>query len=75
LAKSWEQLTQAEKIEDLRSDMKKVMGTINAWMESHRILAEGHGILRAEHSGTSNQATEVAAAVQDLENRVAKLER
>jgi hypothetical protein len=53
MAKMWEEMTQAEKIEDLRKDMKATMATLNAWMDQTRRLGEFHNDLMKKVSEVS----------------------
>ena len=73
MAKTWEQMTQSEKIEDLRSDIKRIMESINGLSEQQRRLGEFHHDLMTKHSATSNLASEVAGEVRVLEEKIAKL--
>jgi hypothetical protein len=51
--KTWEQMTQAEKIEDLRNDMKATMATVNSWIERQKRLGEFHNELMTKHAATA----------------------
>jgi hypothetical protein len=62
MAKTWEQMTEAEKIEDLRNDMKNTMATVNSWIAQQRRLGEYHNDLM-------KKVSEVSAAVQALAAR------
>ncbi len=53
MAKTWEQMSQSEKIEDLRRDIKSLM--------------QAFSTLGADHNRQSNLLSEVAAAVKKLE--------
>lgn len=61
--KKWDQMTSAEKIEDLRRDMLTTMQTVNVWVQSQRDLGQGHHRL-------SNFVNEVAEAVKKLETKL-----
>ena len=62
MAKTWEQMTEAEKIEDLRNDMKNTMATVNSWIAQQKRLGEYHNDLM-------KKVSEVSAAVQALAGR------
>ena len=62
MSKKWEDMTPAEKIEDLRRDMKATMATVNAWMDQTKQL----GVF---HNDLMKKVSEVAAAVQTLVER------
>jgi hypothetical protein len=62
MSKTWEQMTEAEKIEDLRNDMKNTMATVNSWIAQQRRLGEYHNDLM-------KKVSEVSAAVQALAAR------
>ena len=74
MSKRWEQMAQAEKIEDLRKDMKETMATVNLWINQIRQNGEAHNALYNSHKQTSNLASEVAAAVRALEAKLAKID-
>lgn len=59
MAKTWEQMTQAEKIEDLRHDLKNTMTAVNSWAAQQKRLGEYHNDLM-------KKVSEVSAAVQAL---------
>lgn len=63
MAKTWEEMTAAEKIEDLRRDILKTMQTVNAWAQSQRELGQDHHRL-------SNFVSEVAEAVKKVETKL-----
>ena len=52
MAKNWEEMTQAEKIEDLRTDIKTTMATVNAWIDNQKILETHHRDLMTKHAVT-----------------------
>ena len=60
--KTWEKMTQAEKIEDLRTDMKATMATVNSWIEQQKRLGEFHNDLM-------KKVSEVSEAVRVLAER------
>jgi hypothetical protein len=61
MAKKWEEMTQAEKIEDLRNDMKATMAALNAWTDQTRQLGVFHNDLMRKVSEVS-EAVRVLAA-------------
>jgi len=61
--KTWDQMTAAEKIEELRRDMLNTMQTVNAWVQSQRDLGQDHHRL-------SNFVNEVAEAVKKVETKL-----
>lgn len=73
MAKKWEDLTQTEKIEDLRRDMLTTMAMVNLWIEHQKRLGEFHHDLMTKHDVTSNRVSEVSEALRILAERVAKL--
>lgn len=60
MAKNWKELTQAEKIEDLRQDVERIFGLLTDMVNGQRSLA-------AKHRGTVTKLNEVAKAVEALE--------
>jgi hypothetical protein len=62
VAKTWEQMTQSEKIEDLRSDMKTTMTTVNMWIDQQKRLGEYHNDLMKKVSEVS-EAVRVLAGI------------
>jgi hypothetical protein len=62
MAKNWDDLTQSEKIEDLRKDVKAIFGHLNELSESQRALNQ-----RLESA--VNLASEVAKKVAALARR------
>jgi predicted nucleic acid-binding protein len=73
MAKIWVEMTQAEKIEDLRKDVLTIMGTVNTWVLAQQQLGGFHHDLVRKYSATSHTVPEVAEAVKDLEKKVAAL--
>ena len=73
MPKTWDQMTPAEKIEDLRRDMLSTMATVNQWVHNQQQLGAYHNDLMHKHTATSNLASEVAAAVKALEQKVVSL--
>jgi len=61
--KTWDQMTAAEKIEDLRRDMLRTMQTVNAWTQSQAALGQDHHRL-------SNFVNGVAEAVKKVETKL-----
>ena len=59
MAKQWGDMNQAEKIEDLRKDMKATMAVVNAWADQTRQLGVSYNELM-------KKVSEVAGAVQAL---------
>jgi hypothetical protein len=62
MTKKWEDLTQAEKIEDLRRDMLATMATVNSWIAQQKQLG-------AFHNDLMRKVSEVSEAVRVLEAR------
>lgn len=62
MAKTWEEMTDPERIQDLRKDMKETMATVNSLAQSLRQLG-------ADHNRVSNLLSEVANAVKELERK------
>ena len=62
MKKQWEELTPAEKIEDLRGDVKRLFGTVTN-------LNEAISGVSFRLTGAVNLLSEVAAAVKKLEKR------
>jgi len=62
MLKTWEQMTDKEKIEDLRRDMKNIMDTVNVWIENQRQLGQLHNDLM-------KKVSEVSEAVRILTAR------
>jgi hypothetical protein len=60
MAKTWDQMTLDEKVEDLHRDVIETMKTVNFWIK--------------EHINSASVASEAANAVKTLEQRLAKLE-
>lgn len=60
MAKLWEEMSQAEKIEDLRRDIKAIMASVNQMGRVATALEGG--------------ISEIAGRAHDLGSRVAKLE-
>jgi len=75
MAKTWGKMTEAEKIEDLRNDVKTIMATVNHWIQQQQQLGVFHHDLMTKHTGTSNLLSEVAATVKKLEKEIAKLKQ
>ena len=62
MEKQWEEMTQEEKIEDLRRDMKKTMDTVNAWIAQTQQLG-------AFHNDLMKKVSEVSKLVESLAGR------
>jgi hypothetical protein len=75
MSKTWEEMTAEEKIEELRRDMIKTMDAVSVWIREQQLLGGHHHDLKNKHLATSSLASEVAAAVKTLEQRVSKLEQ
>lgn len=60
MAKVWNEMTIEEKVEDIRRDMIETMKTVNFWIK--------------DHLNSATVASEAAAAVKSLEQRIAKLD-
>ena len=73
MPKTWDQMTPAEKIEDLRRDMLSTMATVNQCVHNQQQLGAYHNDLMHKHAATSSLASEVAAAVRALEQKIATL--
>ena len=61
MAKTWDQMTVDEKVEDLRRDIIDTMKTVNFWIK--------------DHLNSASLASDAANAVKNLEQRIAKLEQ
>ena len=75
MSKAWDQMTQPEKIEELRRDLLNTMATVNSWITSQQQLGAFHNDLMHKHSATAQLTGEVAKVVEVLEKKVAKLEK
>lgn len=62
MPKTWEQMTQAERIEDLRNDIKTIFSTLNEIRTEQQNLA-------FRLNGAVSLVSEVADAVKKLEKR------
>ena len=72
MPKTWEQMTIAEKVDDLRNDMKTTMATVNDWIVQQRANEASHNALLQKHERLVNHLSEVAKAVEVLEAKAAK---
>lgn len=65
MAKVWDEMSDSEKIEDLRRDVVAIMGHINSWTAQIQQIG-------ADHNRLSNLVSEVAKAVEKLESLAGK---
>ena len=63
MAKTWDEMTTEEKVEDLRRDVKTIMDAVNSSNEAQRELSK-------DHRRVSNMLAEVAKAVEEIERKV-----
>lgn len=61
--KKWEDLTQEEKIEDLRKDMKTTMATVSAWIKEQQTVGASHNSLMNKHTETANRLSQALARI------------
>ena len=48
MAKPWEQMTEAEKIEELRNNVLALASRVNTWVDNQKRLGEFHNALKTK---------------------------
>lgn len=67
--KKWADLSESEKIEELRKDMLRTMRMVNSWVGHARELGELHNSLTKQHTETSSQLSQALIRIANLEAR------
>ena len=75
MPKTWDEMTQPEKIEQLHRDLLELTESVGVCIKNQELLGQSDFELMQKHEAKSRLVTKFAAAVLDLEKRVRELEK
>ncbi len=73
MPKTWDEMTQPEKIEQLHRDLLELTESVGVCIKNQELLGQSDFELMQKHEAKSRLVTKFAAAVLDLEKRVREL--
>lgn len=65
----WNDLSQEEKISELRKDIVRTMETVKSWIAQQQQLGEYHNTLTKKHAETASRLSQALIRIANLEAR------